>query len=379
MVYYVSKNMKQPLCKYFGKCGGCVTQHIEYELQLENKKNLLSKLLNFEDIKVFSDDEYYYRNRMDFVFNNKVIGLRKKGTWYDIIDIEKCVISNKRLNELIKEIREFFKEIDAFDIIKHTGTFRYSVIRTPQQDSSISFVLNSNSTKLEQANEKIKEFSKITTANNIIITYVQENTDVSISEDYFIVKGNDFLKEEFFNKTFKYPIQGFFQNNYKIANKMLGYTNELIKKYETKDLSLLDLYGGVGTFGIINSELFKDVLIVESLKSSIDAANENIKENYIKNTKAIILDAIQLKKLEFKNKLFVITDPPRSGMHLKTIEQLKKLRPEVIIYVSCNPQQLAKDVEKFKKYKINSVAIFDLFPQTNHSEAIVELVKDNVI
>ena len=367
--------MREAKCKYFGKCGGCTTQHIEYELQLENKRKLVSKLLNYEDIKVFYDNEYNYRNRMDFVFHPNGIGLRKKGTWDQVIEIDECLISNIRVNELIKEIKHFFKEVDAFDIRKHTGTFRYAVIRTPKSDSSISFVLNTDSMKLEEAGEKIKEFANITTANNVIVTYVPATTDMSIGEEYYIIKGKDTLKDNLLEKSFNYPIQGFFQNNTKMAEKMLDYSNQILKNYNTKNAALLDLYGGVGTFGIINSELFKEVIIIENIKLSIESANENIKENNIKNIKTVLLDAKNLKKLKFIQPLFVITDPPRSGMHPKTIEQLNILKPEIILYVSCNVEQLAKDIIKLKDYKIKSAAIFDLFPQTNHIEVIIELVK----
>ena len=137
---------------------------------------------------------------------------------------------------------------------------------------------------------------------------------------------------------------------------------------------MLDLYAGVGTFGIINSGLFKEVYIVESDKNCIDAAKINIKNNSIKNAKEILLDAMKLKQLTLPKDLFVITDPPRSGMHPKTIEQLKNLKPKIIIYVSCNIEQLSKDLNKFSDYSIKSAALFDLFPQTPHIEAVVELV-----
>jgi len=140
--------------------------------------------------------------------------------------------------------------------------------------------------------------------------------------------------------------------------------------------NLLDLYGGVGTFGIINSDLFKTVKTVESFEGCVDAAKANIELNGVKNTEAILLDAMHLKKLDLQSPLFVITDPPRSGMHQKTIEQLIVLKPKLIIYISCSIQQLEKELPKFlKHYKLKSAAIFDLFPQTNHMETVVELVR----
>ena len=370
-----------PLCPYFGSCGGCSAQHIDYSLQLENKKKALARSLRLpeEQITIFADQPYQYRNRMDFIFHPLGLGFREKDKWWKIVDVEACAISNDSLNVLLKEVRSFFQhnlqQFDVFDIKKKQGVFRYTVIRTPTQDSSISFMLNSDSTKLEEATALIGAFAKTSTAQNILVAYAPCDTEISISEDFFVVKGKDVIKETLLGKTFWYPIQGFFQNNTVMAEKMQAYVNTLLKSHQTQNAHLLDLYGGVGCFGIINAALFKSVVIVESVKPSIDQAEKNIQENKIANAQAIVLDAAQLKKLTLPKPLFVITDPPRSGMHPKTIEQLNILQPEVLIYVSCNIDQLGKDIPKFKNYQLKSAALFDFFPQTNHAEAVVELVQ----
>ncbi|MBI3032167.1 23S rRNA (uracil(1939)-C(5))-methyltransferase RlmD [Candidatus Woesearchaeota archaeon] len=367
--------MSSPLCQYFGKCGGCTSQHIEYETQIINKKNQLARSIDFSDITVVDDQPYYYRNRMDLIFHPHGLGFREKGKWYSIVDIQQCVISNSKLNQLLNEIRDFFKGVDSFDLHKHTGTYRYAVIRTPEYDSSISFVLNEKSTKIAEAHEKIKAFAAKIIANNIIITYANPESDVSISSDFFVVKGKDMLEETYLGKKFLYSVQGFFQNNFRMAEKMHQHVHAILKSYKPAHKHLLDLYAGVGTFGIINAGLFKTVTMIESVKECIDAANQNIVNNEVKNVQAFVLDAQHIKRLNLQQPLFVITDPPRSGMSEKTIELLKNLEPEVIIYVSCNIEQLGKDVKKFKKYQLKSAALFDLFPQTPHSEAIVELVR----
>ena len=367
--------MREPKCKYFGKCGGCATQHLEYELQLENKKKRLAQAIQFDDIQVFSGEEFFYRNRMDMIFTKKGIGFREKGSWKRMVDIKECVISNKRLNELITEVREFFGGIDPFDPKKHTGTYRYAVIRTPQNDSCISFVLNKDSTRCGEAVEKIKEFAQKTSANDILVTYIPAQTDQSIGSDYIVIKGSDMLSELFLGKTFKYSAQGFFQNNHEMAEKMHEYVHNLLKSYKATEANLLDLYGGVGTFGIINADLFKTVMTVESFEGCTVAANENIKLNNITNIESVCMDAKQLKRLNLPSPLYVITDPPRAGMHPKTIRQLLDIRPEVIVYISCNVKQLEKDLPKFlMAYQLKSAAVFDLFPQTNHMESVVELV-----
>jgi tRNA/tmRNA/rRNA uracil-C5-methylase (TrmA/RlmC/RlmD family) len=404
--------MATPLCRYFSTCGGCSAQHIDYELQLENKRIVVARIAGKDkaDIKVFHGDPYKYRNRMDLIFTPTGLGLREKGHWDKIVKIDACAISNDTLNLFLAEITSFFSDADAFDVRKHTGTYRYAVIRTPSSDSSISFVLNENSPKLGEAIEKIKEFAKRTTAKNILVTKIPANTDTSVSRDYAVIKGNDFLEEEFLGKKFNYSIQGFFQNNHFVAEKMLSYVREKLsccikqnlsgcleanqeeefRKIESsadekshrelpqprKNPHLLDLYGGVGTFGIINADLFKHVKIIENDVTCIEAAKKNIEINNVINTEAIVLDAMQLRKIDFRKPLYVITDPPRSGMHQKTVLHLLELEPEMIIYISCNVQQFEKEFRQLsKKYSLKSAAMFDMFPQTPHIEAIFELEK----
>ncbi len=373
--------MAIPLCPYFNVCNGCTCQHIDYSLQLGNKKKTLKHAIEYDAIEIHADKEYFYRNRMDFLFFENGIGSRQKEP-AKRVDVEQCIIVNEAVNLLLKELRSFFKApIDAFDSKKKSGTLRYAVIRAPQntnEESSISFVLNSESARIKEAIEEIKEFAKQTTAKNILSTYVVPDEEESISSDYIIIKGKDMLKQKIANKMFNYSIQGFFQNNTAMTEKMHIYVNKLLKKHNTKDAYLLDLYAGVGTFGIINAELFKHVTIIEGFQGCIDAAKINIDENNIKNATALCLDATHLRRIKFHKPLYVITDPPRIGMDMKTIQQLIELTPEAIIYISCNTQQLGKDVKKFKKYEVKSAALFDLFPQTNHSEAVVELVRKKI-
>ena len=363
--------MSAPQCRYFGLCGGCTAQHIDYNLQLRNKKQMLQRILNF-NIEMFPGNEYFYRSRMEFVFHSKGLGLRMKNNSARIIDTEKCVISNEGINELLSETRGFFTDLDSFDLNKRNGTYRYAVIRSTGTDSSVSFVLNSKSTRINPAVEKIKEFSKTSSPKNIIITYVEPDIEESVSCDYFVVKGSDMIRENYLGMEFFYPVQGFFQNNHDIAEKMQLYIKKICDQSQRADVTLLDLYGGAGTFGLINSGFFMEVIIIDNLKSSIEAADLNIKNNHIRNAKAICMDAKGIRKAVSGKNIYVIADPPRSGMERKTIEQLRTLRPEKIIYISCNPWQLVKDIKNLK-YEIWSASFFDMFPQTPHIEAIVEL------
>jgi len=392
--------MQDPKCPFFhkpnpdvdpkkdfpdsSKCGGCATQHIEYELQLENKKKKLSDITGFNDIQVFSDDPWNYRNRMDMVFTRDGLGFREKGRWWKTVAVGECVISNSRLNELKREVEDFFgPEFDFFHVKERVGTLKYAVIRTPQNDSCISIVLNKESENLDKVVAEVKKFAEKTTANNVLITYIKAKSSQSIGEDYEIVKGTDMVHETICAKVLHYSPQGFFQNNSVMAEKMHEYTRQLLSDRrpnggpdgEKLYAHLLDLYGGVGAFGIVNADLFHKVTSVEDFEACTVAAKENMKRNDIENMEAICMDAKRLKQVNLPEKnLYVITDPPRVGMHEETIIQLRKLKPKLIIYISCNVDQLAKDLPKFKDYKIKSAAVFDLFPQTNHMESVIELV-----
>jgi len=312
---------------------------------------------------------------MDMIFHSGGLGFREKGSWRRAVDVERCAISNEGLNSLIGEIRDFFKEIAPFDPKQNKGTFRYAVMRTPPTDSSLSVVLNKEAEDLDAARDLIAQFAAITSARNLLITYVIPHRDVSVSEDYSIIKGSKFINEEYLKRIFRYPIQGFFQNNHDMAEQMHAYCHELLKSYPTEKAHLLDLYGGVGTFGIINSGLFKEISTVESYEPAIEACQKNIDDNKIGNVKPILLDAKRLKTLELSQPLYVIADPPRSGIHPKAIKRLRELQPDLILYVSCNIKLLGREMEELDDYTTRSAALFDFFPHTPHQEAVIELVK----
>ncbi len=367
--------MATPMCPYFGKCGGCSAQHIDYNLQVENKKRQLARIVGTEDIRVITGPEYGYRTRMDFIFHGHGVGFRQKGSWKRIIDIKQCPIADEKINVLLREVREHFADADFFDIKKQSGTIKYAVIRTPPEDSSVSFVLSKDSARVAEAATKIEAFAKVTSAANVIVTYVGKKSDLSTSTEYFVVKGSDEIRETLCAKEFTYTVQGFFQNNHIMAEKMQEYVHGLLSRHDTKDAHLLDLYGGVGTFGIINADLFKSVTIVESNTFSIANAKKNIERNGVRNADAVVLDAAKLRRLILPAPLFVIADPPRSGMDTRAIDALNDMKPNVIVYISCNPRQLARELPKFREYTVTSAALFDLFPQTPHGEAVVELTR----
>lgn len=389
-----------PRCRYFGECGGCSIQHVPYGLQVNNKKEYVLGRLRRQSIEFSCDcgtsfgSEYGYRNRMDMIFCSSGLGLRKKDKFNSIIPIDRCEISNDMLNSIISEINKWFSEnsdkIDVYDMRARSGTLKFALIRTPEfsKDSTISFVLNSDSPRLDEQADLIKGFARSSTARNIVIAKVAKGTDAAISSDCYAIKGEVYMNEILSGCDYTFHSQGFFQNNSTVAQKMIDHTKQIFSKYDTSDSILLDLYGGVGTFGVANSGLFGECLVAESFKESIDCAKMNISKNKQNhqnnpgNASAICIDAAdarksdEIKRLLSKGKdLYVLTDPPRSGMNPKTIRFLQETSPRVIVYISCNPDQMSKELRFFRNYEVRSLHVFDMFPQTGHIEAVVELFK----
>ena len=368
----------EPRCKYFGKCGGCSNQHVPYNVQLENKRKNLASFTSFpeDEISVVSGEDFNYRNRMDFVFSSGKIGFREKGSWSKVIDIDSCPISNEKLNVLLGEVREFFLPYkdDFFDLKAQVGLFRYAVIRTPTKASTITFILNDDSPAKPRGREIVEKFSKVTSADNVLVGYNHKKSDVSTATNFEVLKGDEFLEEEILGRALRFHSQAFFQNNTLMARELVGVVKNIFERQGNNHF-LLDLYGGVGTFGICLSDLFREVTVVECVEPAIVAAKKNAKLNNISNLSGFVLDAKQINRLDLKKPLKIVVDPPRSGMTPKAIERTLALKPDAIIYVSCNARQLQRELSRFKDYIIKSVTLVDLFPQTNHFEAVVELVK----
>jgi 23S rRNA (uracil1939-C5)-methyltransferase len=348
-----------PKCPYFSECGGCETQHINYELQLANKKRNLLQIFGDKDILVFSGSEYGYRNRMDFLMQQGP-SLRRKGRIDRIVPVRRCEICNEIVNRLLSEVWKWYEELKP----QHTA---YAVIRASEfyGSSTVSFSCTGDT------DAQISRFAAITSAANVVIAEVEHND--SVSSECRAVKGDVVMHELLLGKEFSYNSQGFFQNNPAMAEKMISYVGSILEKYETSRRLLLDLYGGVGTFGLSHASRFKDVIVLESVPESIRCAEANIRRQGIRNARAICLDALAVNRLKLTVP-FIITDPPRSGMAPKALERMIAQNAPVIIYVSCNPAQFGKEYRVLcKRYEMKSLALFDLFPQTNHMEIVIEL------
>lgn len=344
------------------------------ERELEDKRRRLERLLGGFPVLVRAAPPTGARSRMDFVFHPAGLGLRRPGTWREVEDVASSPLAEPRVNELLAEVREAFRGADAFDPRRRTGTYRYAVLRATREESSVSIVLNPESPGREAALERIRQWAPRASATHVLATFVPPHRDASVSEDYIVLKGRDRLRERLLDRTFEFPIQGFFQNNRAMAEEMLRHTRAIWEARGGREATLLDLYAGVGTFGIAAADLFREVVLVESYGPAIESAERNALANGARNVRAVRADAAEaLESLGLSGPLHVLLDPPRGGVARRLLEALRSLGPETIAYVSCNPERMRDDLSALEGYALAGASLFDLFPGTPHLEAIVEL------
>lgn len=326
----------KPICPYYNICGGCQLMHIDYEQQLKFKQEKIENIIhkyteNYIQINniIKCDNIYNYRNKAT-IHVDKIVGFFQDNT-NKIINVNYCYLLDSTINNILKELSN--KKYEKDEII----------IRS-----------NGNDTLIYHNNKK----------NNLS----NINADNIILKDE-IIKGNNYIIENLNKYKFLVSPTSFFQVNTKQTIKLYDIIKQLANL--NKNDYVLDLYCGTGTIGIYLSEYCNKVLGVEINKYAIKDANENKKINNIKNIDFIVGDAKDvIKKTNFKPTV-IIVDPPRSGLFKGMINDLIKFNAEKIIYVSCEPITLARDLKELKNfYDIKTIQPIDMFPNTYHVECV---------
>jgi 23S rRNA (uracil-5-)-methyltransferase RumA len=369
-----------PRCVHFTQCGGCQSQHIPYEQELENKRARLAYLLQNSyqgDIPVHSAQEYHYRNRMDFLVTNQ--GLAVRGTRGGTLALSMCPIADERLEAMITPVNEWLRAglhdgtLAAFDPRKRSGVLKYCTMRVARE-RTIVFMLNEDDARFGAHTDAIKSFAHASDIEHVVIARTSATVDESLSLDVFAVKGDVYLVEDVLGVPLTYHAAGFFQNNPRVAERMVAYVRDALIAFGCADRTVVDAYGGVGTFAFALAPHCKEVVSVESYPLAADCIARTKAACGATNVVAHTLDAAKMEKLHLPQTAFYIVDPPRSGMDSRVLRYLLQARPEIVVYISCNPAQLAKElVQLGKTFTVERAALFDLFPQTNHSEAVVVL------
>ena len=332
-----SEDRVKPLCPYFPKCGGCTFWNVNINKENEIKENYIKRL--FPNVKVntiISNNEINYRNKVTFHIHNGKLGYYQKNS-NNLVIIEECLILNKEINKIKKYL-------ETLDLTKVTEIMiRYS---------------NNYDELLINFKGQLKDYNNLKKIKNIKSIYI--NNDLEY--------GNQTIKEKINNLEFLIGPNSFFQIN----TNMIANLYNSIKNFITPSSSLLDLYCGTGTIGIYLNEYFEHILGIDIVKENIENAFLNKEINKIDNISFQHKDASSIENTYFD---VVIVDPPRAGLGEKTKEHLLNINSKIIIYVSCNPNTLKKDIEKLKeKYQLVEITPVNMFPKTEHIECVSLLI-----
>ncbi len=384
-------------CEYFPKCGGCNLRHIDYDYTIEMKKksveNTLAKAIGrsveIDDI-IKMDSPYYYRNKLQYPVGidkngNPVMGIFREKS-HDIIEVKKCLIQDEKNQEIANELFLFIKNnnIPVYDEKSREGSIRHIIVRSGKKTGEVMIIIVSNTDTIvnEETESKLVKHivSKYPEVKVIAKSINKKNTNVILGNKVENIYGEGYIEDKIGECRFKISPLSFYQVNpiqtEKLYNKAIEYAqlcgNEII----------FDLYCGIGTIGICASMKAKKLYGIECIDAAIKNARENAKINNIENAEFFAGNVEDfLPDFISKNKIkpdIVFIDPPRKGCENSALETILEIEPEKIVYVSCNPATLGRDLKKLEeKYEIKKVAICDMFPWTSHCESITALERKN--
>ena len=386
-----SKHRITPFCPMQKVCGACQLQFIDYDFQLELKRDIVADTMRSIygfDIEVKnvipSPQNKNYRHKIQYPISQtrdskRILAGYYKPASHEIVNIKYCPIQPEYCDKIIDFIRNTAFECGISGYIEknHSGDLKHVVIRSSAHNNKNLVVLVVNSTRVF---EKLKTLAKriYTELENIAgvaVNFNSQKTNLILGKETILLEGEGFIEEKLCEKIFKIGPETFFQVNPMSANNIFEYVKTYISKNYENPL-ILDAYAGITTFGICLSDIAKKVVSVEEVKASVDLASKIIKENSIKNVELHNMDAGMFfeKELNTKGRKFDVTvlDPPRKGCTQESLDYALKLTKKEIIYVSCNPATLARDLKYLveKGCSIDFVQPFDMFPHTYHIENV---------
>lgn len=393
-------------CKYFGVCGGCKQQDLIYASQAKYKQQqvveIFNKLGGFKDFQIEpiipSENIFYYRNKMEFSFGDRrwvtkdelaignieknfALGLHIPRIFDKVLDIDECFLQSEISNRILNFTRKFFKEknTSVYSTKTHTGFLRNLVIKQSQKtkDLMINLVTSEESDELmqEYSDALLKDITEVTTIVNNIS---KKKAAIAIGDYEKVIHGSGFIFDEIGKYRFRISANSFFQTNTLLAEKL--YQTALDFAELTGDEIVYDLYSGAGTIAIYFSEKAKQIFGFESVESAIDDAKVNAELNSITHVKFFTADLyksflpiVGMNKLPKPN--VIIIDPPRSGMHENSVNDVITLSPQKIVYVSCNPTTQVRDIKLMVNagYRLVKIRPVDMFPHTYHIENVALL------
>lgn len=408
-VLKVSDRRTEPRCAYFGICGGCKWQHLDYTEQLRIKRkqvvDALEHLGNFENPDVEdcipAEEIYGYRNKIDMDFTDRryltademnipeaelnkpldfALGFHAPGCFAKAIDIDHCDLASKEMNRAVETVRRFCRDrkLPVYSTFTHEGFLRNLVVRRGQRTDELMVNLITSLHDPDLMQELLGELRAA--LGKKLTTFVNATTDrknmVAFGDQEYVLCGEGSISDRLGEYTYRISPNSFFQTNTVQAEKLY---KEILRAARFQGSEVVyDLFCGTGSIALFAARHCGKVLGIELVESAVADAQKNAAEHGAQNCSFRQMDLMHFGKIRAELEAFglpdiVITDPPRAGMHPKAVEMLRELAPPVVIYVSCNPASLARDGQLLcegHKYKLISTQPVDLFPQTNHVESV---------
>jgi 23S rRNA (uracil1939-C5)-methyltransferase len=389
-------------CPYHGYCGGCQWQHVRYERQLEYKREHIREAAahigSLGDVPVHdvipSKKQFAYRNKMEFSFSDHrwflpheyenrrgerdfALGLHVPGTFYKVIDVEACLLQHETGNRILREVKKYVRKsgIPVYGLRSHQGFWRFLTLRHSIHFDvwMVNLVTSKERRDVVQplADALCRDLPNINTVvNNINAT----RAAIALGQREMVLSGDGTLQDRIGPFRFQVSANSFFQPNALSAEELY---QTVVEYAELKGPEwILDLYSGTGTIPIFLSEQARAVIGMEIAESAILDAQRNCEVNGVQNCQFVLGDIREsLSSLKLKPDVLII-DPPRAGMHKDVLSKVMELGTEKVVYVSCNPATLARDLGVMRQaYDVVGIQPVDMFPHTYHVEAVAKLMR----
>ncbi|MGN0335608.1 MAG: 23S rRNA (uracil(1939)-C(5))-methyltransferase RlmD [Lachnospiraceae bacterium] len=383
-------------CPHFGECGGCSYQNLPYEEQLRMKAHQVEKLLRavcpeipFEGI-LPSPKQREYRNKMEFSFGDAYkdgplsLGMHKRGSFYDIADVSQCQIVDGDFRQILSATLDYFREagIPFFQKMRHEGYLRHLLVRRGEKTGELLIDLVTSSQMDVDLDPWVKLLNGLSLKGRIagiLHTWNDSLADVVQNDRTDVLYGQDFFYEELLGLKFKISPFSFFQTNSLGAEVLYSKAREYVG--DTKDRVIFDLYSGTGTIAQILAPVAKKVVGVEIVEEAVEAAKVNAGLNGLTNCEFLAGDVLKvLDDIEEKPD-FIVLDPPRDGIHPKALTKIIDYSVDRMIYISCKPTSLARDLVTLQEsgYEVVRCCCVDMFPATAQVETVCLLVLRNPV
>lgn len=385
-----SENRKESDCATYKRCGGCSLRHMTYESTLKLKRQVVQNLVNkglTKKVEVLEtigmENPYNYRNKAQYPVGLNSDGQPEVGVFaqrtHTIIPIQTCLIQTEISQKIAKTILNFVKEknIQVYNEENQKGLLRHIVIKVGKYTNQVMCILVVNDSKFNQEQELVKLLcEKYPEIKTIVKNINNKNTNVILGKENINLYGNGYIEDKLGEYIFKISPMSFYQVN-PVQAEIL-YTTAIDQANLDRNDILFDLYCGIGTIGIFASKYVNKVYGIEIVPQAIEDAKENAKINDVKNIEFICGDVeVAFDELINKEKIVpsaIIVDPPRKGLDNKTVENIAKIKPAKLVYISCNPATMVRDLTKLENiYNIKAIQPVDMFPWTNGVESITIL------